>query len=215
MKQGVYDIFWRKVYKSFMAVKIFWDNLPEICSSILWHENVIGGLRNLFMYSRRAMKFSTRYRGIMTFLPSWNISNCPSPQYLLTTLLPNRISSIVYTQNKGRRGGVLSLQLCGVYTCFSIGYCLVNNYIYHMTKCNLLLVVCRSWNHNIDAGFVYYKSLNVTYGLSIDTWICIYLVVNKQISFYLAALTNKINTFYLHYCIQYAILIVFLFFLIW
>ncbi len=77
-----------------------------------------------------------------------------------------------------------------------------------MTKCNLLLIVCRSWNHNVDAGFVYYKSLNVMYCLSTDTWICIYLiVVNKHISFYLAALTNKINTFYLHYCIQYAILI--------
>ncbi len=61
-----------------------------------------------------------------------------------------------------------------------------------MTKCNLLLVFCRSWNHNIDAGFVYYKSLNVTYSLSTDTWICIYLiVVNKHFSFYLAALTNK------------------------
>ncbi len=85
-----------------------------------------------------------------------------------------------------------------------------------MTQCDLLLVVCRSWNHNIDAGFVYYKSLNVTYSLSTDTWIYIYLiVVNKHISFYLAALNNKINTFYLHYCIQYAILIVFLFFLIW
>ncbi len=63
-----------------------------------------------------------------------------------------------------------------------------------MTKCNLLLVVCRSWNHNIDTGFVYYKILNVTYSLSTDTWICIYLiVVNKHITFYLAALTNKIN----------------------
>ncbi len=63
---------------------------------------------------------------------------------------------------------------------------------------------------------VYYKSLNVIYSLSTDTWICIHrIVVNKHISFYLAALTNKINTFYLHYCIQYAILIVFSFFLIW
>ncbi len=85
-----------------------------------------------------------------------------------------------------------------------------------MTKCNLLLGFCRCWNHNIDAGFVYYKSLNVTYSLSTDTCICIYLiVVNKHISFYLTALTNKINTFYLHNCIQYAILIVLLFFLIW
>ncbi len=88
--------------------------------------------------------------------------------------------------------------------------------MYHMTKYNLLLVVCRSWNHNIDAGLVYYKILNVTYSLSSDIWICIYLiVVNKHILFYLAALTNKINTFYLHYCTQYAILIVFLFFIIW
>ncbi len=79
----------------------------------------------------------------------------------------------------------------------------------NMTKCYLLLVVCRSWNHNIDTGLLYYKSLNVNYSLSTDTWICIYLIV-------LAALTNKINTFfYLHCCIQYAILIVFLFFLIW
>ncbi len=85
-----------------------------------------------------------------------------------------------------------------------------------MTKCYLLLVVCRSWNHNIDTSFVYSKSLNVTYSLTNDTWISIYLiVVNKHISFFLAALTNKINTFYLHYCIQYAIMIVFLFFLIW
>ncbi len=29
-------------------------------------------------------------------------------------------------------------------------YYLDNNYLYHMTKCNLMLVVCRSWNHNID-----------------------------------------------------------------
>ncbi len=41
----------------------------------------------------------------------------------------------------------------------------------------------------------YYKSLNVSYSLSTDTWICIYLIiVNKHISFYMAALTNKINT---------------------
>ncbi len=40
-------------------MKIFWDILPEICSSIFWHENAIGGLRNLFMYLRGAMKFST------------------------------------------------------------------------------------------------------------------------------------------------------------
>ncbi len=54
---------------------------------------------------------------------------------------------------------------------------------------------------------MYYKSLNVTYSLSTDTWIYIYLIVaNKHISFYLAALNNKINTLYLHYCIQYAIL---------
>ncbi len=86
-----------------------------------------------------------------------------------------------------------------------------------MTQCNLLLVVCKGWNHNIDAGFGYYKSLNVTYSLSTDTWICIYLsFVNKHISFYLAVSTNKINIFfYLHYCIQYAILIVFLFSFIW
>ncbi len=79
-----------------------------------------------------------------------------------------------------------------------------------MTTCNLLLVVCRSWNHNTDAGFVYYKILIVMYSLNTDTWICIYLiVVNKHISLYLAALTNQINTFYQHYCIQYAILIYF------
>ncbi len=100
-------------------------------------------------------------------------------------------------------------------SCFSIGYFLDNNDMYHLIKCNLLSVVCRSRNHNIDAGFVYYKSFNVTYSLSTDTWICIYLiVVNKHILFYLAALNNKINTFYMHYYIQYVILIVFLF-LIW
>ncbi len=122
-----------------------------------------------------------------------------------------------------------------VVSCFSIGYCLNNNYMYHMTKFNLLLVVCRSWNHNIDVGVMHFKNLNVSYSLSSlmvrllrmcltvswwdsqpNTWICIYLtVVNKQISFYLAALTNKINTLYLHYCIQYAIQVVFLFFLTW
>ncbi len=70
-----------------------------------------------------------------------------------------------------------------------------------MTKCNLLLVVCRSWNYNIDGGLCI-TSLNVTYSLSTDTWTCIYLiVVNKHISFYLAALANKINTLYLHYCV--------------
>ncbi len=42
-----------------------------------------------------------------------------------------------------------SYVVCAVF--FSIGYCLDNNYMYHMTKCNLLLVVCRSCNHNIDA----------------------------------------------------------------
>ncbi len=35
---------------------MFWDTLPEICSSIIWHENAIGGLRNLFTLSREAMK---------------------------------------------------------------------------------------------------------------------------------------------------------------
>ncbi len=189
---------------------MFWNILPEICLSILWHENAIGDLRNLFMYSRGAMTFSIYYRGIMKFLPSYNISNCPSPQYVVTTPLPNRISSIFYIQIKCRSEAVLSQQLCGVKSCFSIGYCLHNNYMYHMTKCYLLLVVCRSWNHNIDAGFAYYKSLIVTYSLSTDTWICFYLIVtNKHMSFCPAALTNNINTFYLHYCIQYAILIVF------
>ncbi len=99
-------------------------------------------------------------------------------------------------------------------SCFSIGYCLDNNYMYHMTTCKLLLVVCRSWNHNIDAGLCS-KSFNVTYSLSTDTLICIYLIiVNKHILFYLSVLTNKINTLYLYYCIQYAILVVLLFFLI-
>ncbi len=72
----------------------------KICSSILWHENVIGGLRNLFTYSRGAIKFSTHHRGIMNFLPSWNISNCPSSHYLLTTPSQNRISSIFYIQKR-------------------------------------------------------------------------------------------------------------------
>ncbi len=58
-------------------------------------------------------------------------------------------------------------------SCFSIGYCL-DNYMYHMTKCNLLLVVCRSWNHNIDTDLCI-TSLNVTYSLSTDTLICINL----------------------------------------
>ncbi len=138
---------------------MFWYILPEICSSILWHENAIGDLRNLFMYLRRAMKFCTHQRGIVKFLSSWNISNNPSLQYLLTTPLPNIISSIFYMQNKGSSKGVLSQQLCGVYSCFSIRYCLDNNYMYHMTKCNLLLVVCRSWNHNIDAGLCITKVL--------------------------------------------------------
>ncbi len=134
---------------------MFSDILPEICSSTLWHENAIGGLRNLFPYSRGVMKFSTHYREIIKFLPSWNISNSPSPQYLLAKSLPNRTSSIFYIQNKGRSEGVLSQQLCGVCSCcFSIGYCLDNDYMYHMAKCNLLLIICRSWNHNIDASFV-------------------------------------------------------------
>ncbi len=138
---------------------MFWDILPEICSSILWHENAIGVLRNLFKYSRRAMKLSTHQKRIMKFLPPWNISNCPYPQYLLTIPFQNIISCIFYIQKKGRSEGVLSQQLCGVCNCFSIGYCLDNNYMYHMTKCNLLLVVCRSQNHNIEAGLCITKVL--------------------------------------------------------
>ncbi len=80
-----------------------------------------------------------------------------------------------------------------------------------MTKCNLLLVVCRTWNQNSDAGLCI-TSLNVIYSLITDTCICI--VVNKHISFYLDVFTNKINTPYLHCCIYYSILVVFLFFLI-
>ncbi len=38
---------------------MFWDILPEICSSILWHVNAIEGLGNIFVYSRGDMKFST------------------------------------------------------------------------------------------------------------------------------------------------------------
>ncbi len=54
---------------------------------------------------------------------------------------------------------------------------------------------------------MYYKSLNMTYSLRADTWIRIYfIVVNKHILVYLAALNNKINTLYLHYCKQYAIM---------
>ncbi len=41
-------------------------------------------------------KCSTHYRGIMKFKSSWNISNCPYPQHLLTTPLPSRISCIFY-----------------------------------------------------------------------------------------------------------------------
>ncbi len=76
---------------------MFWDILPEISSTILWHENAIGSLINHFKYSRGAMIFSTHYRGIMKFLPLWNISNCPFPQYLLTTPLLNRIYFIYRT----------------------------------------------------------------------------------------------------------------------
>ncbi len=56
-------------------------------------------------------------------------------------------------------------------SCFSIGYCLDNNCMYHMTKCNLLLFV--------EAGIIILmlayllQSLNVTYSLSTGTWICI------------------------------------------
>ncbi len=60
---------------------------------------------------------------------------------------------------------------------FSDGYYLDNNYMYHMTKCNLLLVVCRSWNHNIDAGLC----LNVTYSLSTGTWIAFILLLSINI----------------------------------
>ncbi len=31
-----------------------------------------------------------------------------------------------------------------------------------MTKCNLFLIVCRSWNHNIDAGLCITKVLTLT-----------------------------------------------------
>ncbi len=31
---------------------MYWDILPEICLSILWHENALWGLRNLFTYLR-------------------------------------------------------------------------------------------------------------------------------------------------------------------
>ncbi len=34
---------------------------------------------------------------------------------------------------------------------------IIKNYMYHMTKYNLLLVVCRSWNDNIDAGLCIIK----------------------------------------------------------
>ncbi len=50
---------------------------------------------------------------------------------------------------------------------------------------------------------------NVTYSLSIDNWISIYLIiVNKHILLDLAALTTESNTLCLNYCIQYAILFV-------
>ncbi len=132
---------------------MFWDIVPEICLSILWHQNVIGGLRNLFKYSRGAMKFSSHQRVIMKCLPSWNISSCPSPQYLLTPI-PHIISSIFYIIEQGQKSGsvIIVVMWCVVVDQVAIGYFLDNNYMYHMTKCNLLLVVCRSWNHNIDAG---------------------------------------------------------------
>ncbi len=152
-----------------------WDILTEICSSILWHENAIGGLRNLFTHSRRAMKISPPQREIMKFLASRNISTSPSTQYLLTTPLPNRIN-VLYCWLFAEAGIIILMLACVLQK----SYC------------------------------------NVTYSLSTATWICIYLiVVNKHSAFYLAALTNKINTLYLYYCIQYAILVVFLFFLIY
>ncbi len=138
---------------------MFWDMLPEICSSILWHENNIGDLRNLFTHSGGVMGIFYVLEGDHEFLPSWNISNHPSPQYMLTTLLPNRISSIFYIQNKFKNEGMLTQQLCGECSFFSIAYCLDNNYMYHMTKCYLLLVVCSSWNHNIDASLCITKVL--------------------------------------------------------
>ncbi len=67
-----------------------------IYSSILWRENAIGSLRILFVTSRGAMNIFYTLEGIMKFLPSQIISNQPSPQYLLTTPLPNIISSIFY-----------------------------------------------------------------------------------------------------------------------
>ncbi len=94
----------------------------------------------------------------MKFLTSWIISNCPSPHYLLTTPLPNR--NLVYVIYRTR----LEVRQCYhssyvVYVSFSIAYYLENNYMYHMAKCNLLLVICRSWNHNIDAGLSIIKVL--------------------------------------------------------
>ncbi len=58
--------------------------------------------------------------------------------------------------------------------------------------------------------------LQKSYSLNTNTWICIYfIVVNNHISVHLVPLANKINTLYLHYCFQYAILVVYLFFVIW
>ncbi len=126
-----------------------WDILPEICSSALWHENIIGGLRNLFMY----------LRWVMNTFPIMEHFKLPLPTIFVTTPLPNRISSMFYIQNKGRSEGVLLQQLCGMCSCFSIRYCVDNNYMYHMTKCSLLLVIDRSQIHNIDVSLCITKVL--------------------------------------------------------
>ncbi len=88
----------------------------------------------------------------MNFLPSGNISNCPPP-HIICYQLPYQIEYLVYVMCRTR----VEVRECynssyvGCVVVFSIRYCLDNNDMYHMTKCNLLSVVCRGWNHNIDA----------------------------------------------------------------
>ncbi len=76
----------------------------------------------------------------------------PLPQYLLTTPLPNRISSIFCRT----RVEVIECYHSNYVVCVAVillGIVLTIIILYD--KCNLLLVVCRSWNLNIDAGLCF------------------------------------------------------------
>ncbi len=88
--------------------------------------------------------------------------------FVNNSLTKQNIQYILYT-DQGQKCGSVIIVVRWCLQLFFYWHCLDINYMYHMTECNLLLVVCRSWNHNIDACFVYYKSVNVTYNLSTDT----------------------------------------------